>query len=152
MPHNFRKKRQLACIMFTDIVNYTALMSKDEGLALKILDENRFIHKSIISKYGGEWIKEMGDGVLAIFSNATDAVYAACEMHVASEKNEHLNLRIGLHLSEIIYDNGDVFGDGVNIASRIQAAARPGSIYISESVHQNVSNKKEFKKFVRGDL
>ena len=141
MNHNRSKRRQLSCIMFTDIVGYTALMSKDESLALKTLDENRYIHKTAISKHGGEWIKEIGDGVLAIFNTATDAVHAACEIHVASKKNEHLNIRIGLHLSEILYENGDVFGDGVNIAARIEPTAPPGGTHISHEVHTNLFNK-----------
>lgn len=136
-----RKKRKLACIMFTDIVGYTSLMSNNEAQALKILDENRFIHKSIINKYGGELIKEMGDGMMAIFNTATDAVHAACEIQVAAESNEDLNLRIGLHLSEIIYENGDIFGDGVNIAARIEPTAPTGGIHISQEVHANLYNK-----------
>ena len=151
MQHNFRKKRQMACIMFTDIVGYTLLMSKNESLALKTLDANRYIHKSLISKYGGEWIKEMGDGVLAIFSNATDAVYAASEIHVASKNNKHLNLRIGLHLSEIIYDNGDIFGDGVNIAARIEPTAPVGGIHISHEVYSNLNNKQGLETKFVGD-
>ncbi|MGB1309310.1 MAG: adenylate/guanylate cyclase domain-containing protein, partial [Oceanihabitans sp.] len=99
--------------MFTDIVGFTSLMSKDEGLALKTLDENRLIHRAVIKKYDGEWIKELGDGVLAIFSTATDAVSAAADIHIGTQKNPNLNIRIGLHLSEIIYENGDIFGDGV---------------------------------------
>lgn len=152
MSHNRNKKRQLACIMFTDIVGYTALMSKDEGLALKTLDENRFIHKSVINKYGGTWIKEIGDGVLAMFTTATDAVYAACEIHTASRKNEHLNIRIGLHLSEVIYDNGDIFGDGVNIAARIEPTAPSGSTHISHEVHSNLYNKQGIDTKFKGEF
>lgn len=150
MSHYPRKKRKLACIMFTDIVGYTSLMSNDEARALQTLDENRFIHKSIISKHGGEFIKELGDGVMAMFNTATDAVYAACEIQVATENNEHLNIRIGLHLSEVIYENGDIFGDGVNIAARIEPTASPGGIHISHEVHSNLYNKEGIKtKFVR---
>lgn len=141
MGHNRNKRRQLSCIMFSDIVGYTSLMSNDESLAIKTLDENRYIHKTAISKNNGEFIKELGDGVMAIFNTATDAVQAACEIHVASEKNKHLNIRIGLHLSEIIYDNGDIFGDGVNIAARIEPTAPPGGIHISHEVHTNLYNK-----------
>ncbi|MGB6268829.1 MAG: adenylate/guanylate cyclase domain-containing protein [Olleya sp.] len=136
------KKRQLACIMFTDIVGYTSLMAKDESLALKTLDQNRIIHRTIISKYDGEFIKELGDGVLAIFSTATDAVSAASEIHIAAKNNKNLNIRIGLHLSEIIYENGDVFGDGVNIAARVEPKAPSGGTYITHAVQSNLFNKK----------
>lgn len=152
MNHNRAKRRQLSCIMFTDIVGYTALMSNDESLALKTLDENRYIHKIAINKHGGELIKEIGDGVLAIFNTATDAVHAACEIHVASKKNEHLNIRIGLHLSEILYENGDVFGDGVNIAARIEPTAPPGGTHISHEVHTNLYNKKGIETKLVGEF
>lgn len=152
MSHNRAKRRQLACIMFTDIVGYTALMSKDESQALKTLDENRFIHKTAINKHGGECIKEIGDGILAIFNTATDAVHAACEIHIASKKNEHLNIRIGLHLSEILYENGDIFGDGVNIAARIEPTAPPGKTHISHEVHSNLYNKRGIETQYMGEF
>lgn len=139
------KQRHLACIMFTDIVGYTALMSKDESLALQTLDENRYIHKTVISKYGGELLKEMGDGIMAIFNTATDGVYAACEIHAAAENNEDLNLRIGLHLSQIIMEKGDIFGDGVNIAARIEPTAPACGTHISNEVYDNLLNKKGLK-------
>ncbi len=143
------KKRQLACIMFTDIVSFTSLMSKDEGLALKTLDENRLIHRAIIKKYEGEFIKELGDGVLAIFSTATAAVSAASEIHLATKKNTNLNIRIGIHLSEIIYENGDIFGDGVNIAARVEPTAPSGGTHITHSVFSNLYNKKGIEtKFI----
>ena len=146
------KQRHLACIMFTDIVGYTALMSKNESKALQTLDENRYIHKTIISKYGGELIKEMGDGIMAIFNTATDGVYAACEIHAAAEGNEDLNLRIGLHLSQIIVEKGDIFGDGVNIAARIEPTAPARGTHISHEVYDNLYNKKGLKIELVGDF
>ena len=141
MTNTLVKKRQLACIMFTDIVGFTSLMSKDEGLALKTLDENRVIHRAILKKYDGEWIKELGDGILATFPTATDAVSASSEIHIATKNNPNLNLRIGLHLSEIICENGDIFGDGVNIAARIEPTAPAGGTHISQAVQSNLYNK-----------
>jgi adenylate cyclase len=73
-------KRQLAAIMFTDIVGYTAMMSMDEALALALLRRNREIHKSTVTKYGGEWLKEMGDGTLLSFGTSTDAVRCAAAL------------------------------------------------------------------------
>lgn len=133
--------RRLACIMFTDIVGYTSLMGEDEHLALKILEKNRKIQKPIIEEYGGTWIKELGDGVLATFQSATDSVLAAASILLAI-KDETFKLRLGLHLSEVIFENEDVFGDGVNIASRIQSAASPNTIFISDAVQKNIANKK----------
>ena len=151
MQNSPLKQRHLACIMFTDIVGYTRLMSKNESKALQTLDENRYIHKTIISKYGGELIKEMGDGIMAIFNTATDGVYASCEIHAAAESNEDLNLRIGLHHSQIILEKGDIFGDGVNIAARIEPTAPGGGTHISHEVYDNLLNKKGLKiDFVGG--
>ncbi|MDH3648268.1 MAG: adenylate/guanylate cyclase domain-containing protein [Saprospiraceae bacterium] len=133
--------RRLAAIMFTDIVGYTALMGKDEDNALKLLHRNRVFHKAIISRYGGEWLKEMGDGTLASFNTSTDGVRCAAAIQDESEK-EGISLRIGIHVGEVVFEGKDVFGDGVNIASRIQELAPSGGIRLSESVHKNVLNKR----------
>jgi adenylate cyclase len=135
--------RQLAAIMFTDIVGYTALMGRDEKLAFEILRKNREIHKPLIKQYHGTWIKELGDGVMASFTTVTDAVFCAASLHNACSKVDGLKLRIGIHLGEVIFENNDVFGDGVNIASRLQALAVPGSTWVSEAVYKNLTNKKE---------
>ena len=139
------QSRQLAAIMFTDIVGYTALMGKDEQKAFELLDKNRQIQKPIIEQLGGRWIKELGDGLMVSFNTVTDAVMAALKIQEATRQLNEFELRIGIHLGEVVFDNEDVFGDGVNIASRIQSLANPGAIFISESVQQNVSNKKGFE-------
>lgn len=136
------QNRQLAAIMFTDIVGYTALMGEDEDKAYDLLKKNRELHRPFIEKYNGQWIKELGDGILSSFNTATDAVLCAGEIQNASNKIHQLKLRIGIHLGDIIFENNDIFGDGVNIASRLQALAAEGSIWISESVHNNILNKK----------
>ncbi len=130
--------RQLAAIMFTDIVGYTALMGDDEDKAFDLLNKNRQLQRPIIEQYGGKWIKELGDGVMASFSTVSDGVNAAIKIQEASNAAKDFQLRIGIHLGEVVFENDDVFGDGVNIASRIQAMASPGSIYISEAVHNNI--------------
>ena len=137
------QSRQLAAIMFTDIVGYTALMGKDEQKAFEILRKNREIHKPLIKKFRGTWIKELGDGVLASFYTVTDAVFCAAAIHQACNNIEGLQLRIGIHLGEVIFEDKDVFGDGVNIASRLQAMASPGTTWVSEAVYKNLVNKKE---------
>lgn len=133
--------RQLAAIMFTDIVGYTALMGDNEQKAFELLKKNRELQKPIIEQFDGRWIKELGDGVMASFPTVSDAVNAAIKIQETCNANNEFQLHIGIHLGEVIFDNDDVFGDGVNIASRIQALAEPGKIYISESVHNNVINK-----------
>jgi adenylate cyclase len=141
--------RQLAAIMFTDIVGYTALMGTDEQKAFELLDKNRQIQKPIIEHYNGRWIKELGDGIMASFNTVSDAVAAAIKIQQTCNAAKDFQLRIGIHLGEVVFEKDDVFGDGVNIASRIQAITNPGSIYISEAVHNSISNKKDFQtKFV----
>ena len=121
--------RQLAVIMFTDIAGYTAMMGDDEAKAYSLLKVNRSVHKKWIYRYNGKWLKEMGDGVLASFTSVSDAIYCAGAIQKEAKSIPDLNLRIGIHLGEVIVEVGDVFGDGVNIASRIAAPASPGSIY-----------------------
>ena len=134
--------RQLAAIMFTDIVGYTKLMGDDEEKGFNILNKNRSIQRPIIEKYRGIWHKDLGDGVLASFKTATDAVQCGQEIQNLCNSEKDFKIRIGIHLGEVLFDQNDVYGDGVNIASRIQDKAPPGSIYISESVYRNIQNKK----------
>lgn len=144
------QNRQLAAIMFTDIVGYTALMGKDEKKAFELLEKNRQVQKPIIEAFKGRWIKELGDGVLASFTTLSDAVQAAIRIQQKCNASKEFQLRIGIHLGEVVFEGDDVFGDGVNIASRIQAIANPGSIFISETVSNSLSNKREFQtKFYR---
>ena len=147
------QSRQLVAIMFTDIAGYTALMGNDEQKAFELLHTNRQLQQQLIKQFNGVWIKELGDGVLASFSTATDAVLCASKIQEASTDIADLKLHIGIHLGEVIFENNDVFGDGVNIASRLQTLAPGGSIWISASVYKNVSNKKDIKtKFVREEF
>jgi adenylate cyclase len=135
------QSRQLAAIMFTDIVGYTALMGDNEQRAFELLRKNRELQKPIIEQFNGRLIKELGDGIMASFNTVSDAVNAAIKIQKECNVAKDFQLRIGIHLGEVVFENDDVFGDGVNIASRIQTIAIPGGIYISESVHNNVSNK-----------
>lgn len=145
--------RQLAAIMFSDIASYTALMGEDEFGAFELLKKSRQLQKPLIEQYGGQWIKEIGDGVLASFSTVTDAVKCACDIQENTLSIPNLKLRIGIHLGEVIFEDGDVFGDGVNIASRLQSLAPIGGIWVSESIYQNVANKKGIEiSFLKEEL
>ncbi len=142
--------RRLAAIMFTDIVGYTSLMGRNEEIAFRVLNRNREIQKPIIKQYHGRWIKELGDGVIASFDSVSDSVHAAIKIQEDIIAVPDLQLRIGIHLGEVVFENEDVFGDGVNIAARIQGIAPPGSIYVSEGVYHNVVNKEGIEtRFVR---
>ncbi|MEH6456505.1 MAG: tetratricopeptide repeat protein [Cocleimonas sp.] len=126
--------------MFTDIVGFTSLMGVDEDKAIKVLDKNRNFHRSLVNKFRGEWLNEMGDGILASFSTPTDAVRCACEIQREAKK-AGIGLRIGIHQGEVVFENNDVLGDGVNVASRLQDLAEEGSINISDAVCNDVKNK-----------
>jgi len=127
--------------MFTDIVGYSAMMSKNEKVAMDVLTKNRNIHKSAIAKFNGEYIKEIGDGTLSIFQSSLDAVNCAIKIMKSCLKEPSLSVRIGIHIGDIVVSYNDVFGDGVNIAARIQALCEPGSILISEKVYDDIRNK-----------
>jgi len=145
--------RQLAAIMFTDIVGYTSMMQEDEDTTFQLLTKNRSIQRPLIEEHGGRWVKELGDGILATFTTVSDAVICAGKIMRACEPVERLQLRIGIHHAEVIFQDEDVFGDGVNIAARIQAIAPVNRIYITESVHKNIANKKGFQsKFVKEEF
>ena len=137
--------RQLAAIMFTDIVGYTALMGKDEQKAFAFLTKNREIQKPIIEQYNGRWIKELGDGVMASFNTASDAVNAAIKIQQACNATKDFQLKIGIHLGEVVFENDDVYGDGVNIASRIETLGVGSSVLFSKTIRDQVKNNAEFQ-------
>ena len=144
------QSRQLAAIMFTDIVGYTALMGSNEQKAFELLHLNRELQKPIIEEFGGRWIKELGDGVLASFPSVSNAVYAALKIQEACKNSKAFELRIGIHQGEVVFENDDIFGDAVNIASRLQALAPPSGIFVSESVQRDLSNKNDIRsEFLR---
>ncbi|MFC2123228.1 adenylate/guanylate cyclase domain-containing protein [Bacteroidota bacterium] len=132
--------RRLAAIMFTDIVGYTALMGSDEDKAFQLLRKNRDLQRPLIKKYKGEWLKEMGDGILASFNTASDAVRCAGEIQNAAKK-AGIGLRIGIHEGEVVFEGSDVLGDGVNVASRLEELAEEGCINISGAVYKDIKNK-----------
>ena len=143
-------RRQLAAIMFTDIVGYTALMGKDEQKAFQLLDKNRAIQKPLIENHHGQLLKEIGDGMLASFNSVIDAVECAKEIQYSLKDDQEHNLGLGIHLGEVTFKDDDVFGDGVNIASRIQELANPGELLVSETVYKNIKNHPDIDvEFVR---
>ena len=143
-------KREVLVIMFSDIVNYTGLMGQDEKMALECLDQNREIHVEAINRFHGQLLKEMGDGMLTSFRSVSDAVNCAIRLQQKTSGTNN-QLRIGIHMGEVISSGQDILGDGVNIASRIQAEADPGGIIISEIIYQNVKNKLEPKPVLIGE-
>lgn len=139
------QSRRLAAIMFTDITGYTALMGNNEQKAFELLKKNRELQKPVIEQYNGQWIKELGDGVMSSFNTVSDAVNAAMKIQKKCIEAKEFQLRIGIHLGEVVFENDDVFGDGVNIASRIESLGIPGSVLLSKSVRDQLKNKSEFQ-------
>ncbi|MFY0686483.1 MAG: hypothetical protein JXQ90_04920 [Cyclobacteriaceae bacterium] len=130
--------RKLAAVLFSDIVGYTALMGKDSAKALELVRISKDIQKPLVEKHNGKWLKEMGDGAMAQFGSALDAVQCAIEIQAQARAKLDAKLRIGIHLGDITVEGDDIYGDGVNVASRIESIADPGGIYLSESVMKAV--------------
>jgi TolB-like protein/Tfp pilus assembly protein PilF len=143
--------RKLAAIMFTDIVGFTALMGEDEGQALRVLQKNREFLKEQIRKHNGEWLKEMGDGTLSSFGSAVDAVSCARAIQDSLRDDNELTLRIGIHVGDVVFEEGDIFGDGVNVASRIEPLAEPGGICLSGRVYDDIRNKPDVEAVLLGE-
>jgi class 3 adenylate cyclase len=133
--------RRLAAILFSDIVGFTTMMARDEAGTLRIVAANEEIHRAALTRHRGRMLKKLGDGMLASFVSVSDAVDAAREILLGTREDGRFEVRIGIHLGEVIQTAGDVHGDGVNIAARIQAAMEPGQIGLSEVVYDNVRNK-----------
>ncbi|MFC2123809.1 adenylate/guanylate cyclase domain-containing protein [Bacteroidota bacterium] len=132
--------RRHIAVMFTDICSYTSLMGSDEDKAFDMLKRNHTIHATLINKHNGTLIKEVGDGTLASFPLASDAV--RCAMDIQKEaKSQNIPLKCGVHQGEMVMVGADVIGDAVNVASRLQESAEEGCISISGAVYRDVKNK-----------
>lgn len=135
------RSNKLVALFLSDIVEYSALMGKNEKQTMQYLDINRKIHQEAMSSFHGTILKEMGDGILASFQSVSDAVHCAIQIQEQTNDQKGFSLRIGIHLGEVNVTNNDIFGNGVNIVSRIQALAEPGTIFMSEVVYNNIRNK-----------
>jgi TolB-like protein/class 3 adenylate cyclase len=144
-----REQRKLAAIVAADVVGYSRLMGRDESGTVARLRKNRSEHLDpVLAKYGGRLVKLTGDGALVEFASAVDALSAAIEFQQAmAEANRDqpadaaLMFRMGLHLGDLIVDGDDLYGDGVNIAARLEAEAPTGGIVISRTVHEAVAGR-----------
>jgi adenylate cyclase len=146
LPGQPALERRLAAILAADVVGYSRLMEQDEAGTMAALAERRkAILEPLLTKYRGRVIRLMGDGTLAEFASAVDAVQCAVDIQKATrEANSKLPedraivLRVGLNLGDVVVEEGDLYGDGVNVAARLEAMADPGGICLSAAIHQQV--------------
>ena len=128
--------------MFTDIVGYTALMERDEQSALGARDRHRTLLKTLVEQFHGEVIESPGDEALVLFDSALHAVDCGLALQAALRDDSDLAVRVGIHLGDVVLGDGEVAGEGVNLAARIRPVSAPGGICISEPVYQAVRNRK----------
>lgn len=136
--------RQLAAIMFTDIEGYTALMEKNEQAAMERRNRHREVFQKSMAEHSGKIIQYYGDGTLSIFTSAIHAVEAAIAMQKVFCEPPQVPLRIGIHIGDIAIDDNGVYGDGVNLASRVESLAVAGSVFISDKVVDEIKNQSHF--------
>ena len=137
-------ERKLAAIMFTDIAGYTEQMSKSESKSLNTLEKKRSILKPLLKEYKGTFVKEIGDGTLSYFESAVNASKCSVELQKLIQDNDKLNVRVGIHLGDTLFKDGDVFGDGVNVASRLESIAPKGGVCVSKNVYDELLNQDDF--------
>src|SRR5437870_3452888 len=142
------EKRRLAAIMFTDIVGFSRQMGTNEARTLRLLDTHNRIIQQAVAEHHGTVIKTVGDAFLVDFPSVVHAVQCALQIqaqfrtdNAERETTEQIHVRIGIHLGDIVQRDGDVFGDGVNIAARLQALAEPDSICVSHGIYKEVEKK-----------
>ena len=143
-------ERRLAAIMFTDMVGYTALGQRNESASLALLEEQRQLIRPVLTRHNGREVKTIGDAFLVEFPNALDAVRCAYDIQRATREfnfsipdERRIHLRIGLHLGDVVESQGDISGDAVNVASRIEPLAEDGGVCLSRQVFDHVTTKFE---------
>jgi adenylate cyclase len=142
-------QRRLAAILAADVVGYSRLLEQDEaGTLAELKERRRTILNPLVAEHHGRIVKVMGDGVLVEFASAVNAVQCAVKLQQAmaganegQPTDRHLVLRIGVNLGDVFVEGGDLYGEGVNIASRLEGIAEPGSILVSGTAYDHVKNK-----------
>ena len=143
-------ERRLAAVLAVDVVGYSRLMGNDEeGTLARLKAVRKAIVDPNIASHRGRIVKTTGDGMLVEFASAVDAVRGAIEIQRGmAEQNsvpqhQRMEVRIGIHVGDIIIDDNDIFGDGVNVAARLEGIAEPGGICISDDAYRQVRGKVE---------
>src|SRR3954449_2968501 len=161
MESETAEQRKLAAIMFTDMVGYSALSQRDDKLALELLEEHRRLLRDIFPRFHGTEIKTIGDAFLVEFASALEAAQCSIEIQRTLAKrntdvtrDRRIELKIGIHIGDVVHRDGDVYGDGVNIASRIEPLAGAGVVCMSMDVERQIRNGLEtrFEKLAPTEL
>ncbi|MEO0896606.1 MAG: adenylate/guanylate cyclase domain-containing protein [Bacteroidota bacterium] len=136
--------RRLAAIMFTDIVGYTSMMQRDENKALSNLERYKKALEEITPQFNGDIIQYYGDGCLLLFPSSLEAIEAASKLQLSFGGEDVLPVRIGIHQGDVLEKEGNIFGDAVNVASRVESMGTPGSILFSSNIYQSIKSHPQF--------
>jgi class 3 adenylate cyclase len=140
--------RRLAAIMFTDIVGYTSMSQRNEALALQLLENHRTTLRPIFAAHNGRVVKTIGDAFLVEFPSSLQAVNCAVRIQHAiasQDSGSEFKIRVGINLGDVVESDGDIYGDAVNVASRVEGRAEPGGVCVSEQVYHSVLNKTTYR-------
>src|SRR6476620_4497822 len=139
------QKRQLAAILFTDIVGYTALMQENEQKAVALIKHYNSTLEKNVAIHEGKVLNYYGDGSLCIFSSALESLNCAIDLQRELQTEPVVPLRIGLHIGEVFFEDAKALGDGVNVASRVQSLGQANTILVSGEIHDKIKNNDSFK-------
>jgi adenylate cyclase len=142
--------RMLAAIMFTDMVGYTALMQENERQAKILRDKHRAVLERLILEHRGQILQYYGDGTLSIFGSAIEAAICAAKIQQELQTEPKVPLRIGIHAGDVVYDDEGVYGDGVNIAARIENLSISGSVLVSDKINDELKNQTQISSTFLG--
>jgi TolB-like protein/class 3 adenylate cyclase len=142
--------RQLAAIMFADIVGYTGMMQEDESLAIKWRQKLKKKLEEVVAAHEGRILEFLGDGAVCSFISTTEGVRAAVALQLYMQSEPVVPLRIGMHTGDVVFEENNIYGDGVNIASRLESFALPGSIFISGKAYDDIKNQKDIQSISLG--
>ena len=146
-------QRKLAAVLSADVVGYSKLMSSDEAATLADLRQLRGeLFEPVVARHNGVIVKRMGDGWLVEFGSVVDATNCAVLIQQGLDAHDRIKLRVGLHIGDIVHEDEDIYGDGVNIASRLQELADPGTVMVSEDAFRQISGKQDIDFRDIGDL
>ena len=138
-----QKNRRLAAIMFTDIIGYTALMQQNENAAAEVREQHRKEFEQYHEVFNGEILQYFGDGTLSVFQSGVEAVECAVAIQKALNIGVPIPLRIGLHIGDIVFDGTDIYGDSVNLASRIESMGIAGAVLLSGTLNEELKNHQQ---------